>query len=195
LELQWEAAREYLGEITPRTLSDIAILKHGRARRPCAVIGSPIELAETSPKAPRAIHIRAHVLQVLTYPLSLRNWPKANQLLEGDSPPSPDIDIFLDYQPGFTVLDGKQLDRPPTAPGLSGGGIWDHGYSLTSRFWKPSEIRLFGIQSGWQKERGYLRGVQIVHWLRIVHAHYPETRAELEESFKDVDWRPTASIA
>jgi len=66
--------------------------------------------------------------------------------------------------------------------GYSGGGIWDQHFS-TEGVWTPGKATLFGMQSSWSESERYVRGVQIAHWLRLIHQHYPELQTQLEQQF------------
>ncbi len=98
------------------------------------------------------------------------------------------IDIILDYPAGDSAT--KRLDKEgpfalPDPSGMSGGGLWDQGFE-TQLIWKPEGASLMGIQSAWHPKERYVRAVQIIHWLRLVHQHYPDLRNILEERFPEL---------
>jgi hypothetical protein len=95
-------------------------------------------------------------------------------------------DIVVEYSHD-TIDFGRKLDVPPGVPdpfGMSGGGIWQRTVAVPAdEIWTAEGLCLFGIQSSWLDKKGYLKAVQIIHWLKLVADEYPELRAELQERF------------
>ena len=105
-----------------------------------------------------------------------------------DPPADPLFDIILDYPPGkdtTRLLDTSAPVALPDPQGMSGGGLWDQGFSGNT-LWHPEDASLIGVQSSWHPESRYVRVVQIVHWLRLVHEHYPDLRLTLEKLFPEM---------
>ena len=71
--------------------------------------------------------------------------------------------------------------------GMSGGGVWQ-GTQQDGELWSPEGLRLVGIQSSWYAPGKYIRAVQIIHWLKLVHSNLPELRDTIESHFSDVDF-------
>lgn len=107
-------------------------------------------------------------------------WPE----VPPDSWPSDaETDVFLDYPDDDSLVnEGYWPIDLPDPSGMSGGGIWDEGHGLDP-IWSPESVKLFAIQSGWYEKKRYVRGVQIIHWLRLIHEHYRDLRPLLEEQF------------
>jgi hypothetical protein len=152
----------------------------GRSDRLSSLIGAPSQLVEPEQsgqaKGFKAVVISYNSTATLpTEPLWAKVAPAADK----------DLDIILDYPAGndsTTRLDTNQKYKLPDPSGMSGGGLWDQGFGR-GKMWSPEHAFLYGIQSAWHETERYVRAVQIVHWFRLVHQHYPDLHGVLEAKF------------
>ena len=97
-----------------------------------------------------------------------------------------DVHIVVEFSRDV-VSYGSELPVPdgmPDPPGMSGGGIWQRPEATKDdEIWTPSDLCLFGIQSSWLYKLGYLKAIQIIHWLKLIADEYPELGRELESRF------------
>ncbi|GIW78775.1 MAG: hypothetical protein KatS3mg105_0582 [Gemmatales bacterium] len=167
-------------------LSRIRIVGIGRTRRSLSLLGSPIEYAKIEKnRCPRGL--TAVLISYSTVALDKSEWKKYTIC----PPPDPTTDIILEYPAGTdqTVhLDTGNPVELPDPSGMSGGGLWDHGFGVNglNLLWCPDNAFLFGIQSAWHPTERYIRGVQIIHWLRLVNDNYPELRGLLSQQFPEL---------
>ncbi len=92
-------------------------------------------------------------------------------------------DIFIprpidDDSKNLRSMQSARLSKPY---GMSGGGYWQS--EQCTHVWSPDGYRLIGIQSGWWSKGRYLRGTQIIHWLRLLWRQDPSLRSTLEVAF------------
>jgi hypothetical protein len=181
LELGTTAETEHLkGEACP--LGRIAVQGIGRPLRAIMLIGNPGEYVKREDYANSAGNDQARssliplMIGYYTIPLMESEWPNAPD-------PDPNSDIFLDYPdtPAEQMEGGESL-MLPNPKGMSGGGVWDQGFE-DGVLWTKEAAKLIGIQSRWNKNLRYVRAVQIIHWLRLIHENYPDVRLILERSF------------
>jgi hypothetical protein len=125
---------------------------------------------------------RVHGLGYGCEPIEPSRWP-AISAADGSFDESRDIVVEFSRD---TVDFGRKLDVPPGMPdpfGMSGGGLWQRNVAVRDdELWTADGLSLFGIQSTWL-HRGYLKAVQIAHWLKLVADEYRELRGELHERF------------
>jgi hypothetical protein len=85
------------------------------------------------------------------------------------------------------VSQNNSLPVPPGTPnpkGMSGGGLWQRPEPTPDdAIWTPSDLCLIGIQSDWLERAGYLRSIQVIHWVKLVAEHFSDVRDELESRF------------
>jgi hypothetical protein len=111
-----------------------------------------------------------------------KKWPRV------DPSADPQFDIMLEYPSGIDKTRRLDTNSPTALPdpeGMSGGGLWDRGFAGKT-LWNPADAFLIGVQTAWLPESRYVRAVQIVHWLRLVHQHYPDLRHTLKEQFPEL---------
>jgi len=162
------------------TIDRIEVAGAGRNNRLVSLIGAPAQLVKPE-KIGQAEGFKAMVISYCSHPLdpSDPTWAKV------EPPADVNIDIVLDYPAGqdqTTRLDTNEKYALPEPGGMSGGGLWDQGFG-THDVWSPTHAFLFGIQSAWHEGKRYVRAVQIIHWLRLIHQHYPDLRTNLEARF------------
>ena len=167
----------------PCGLAQLKTEGYGRTNRLVALIGSPQEyLSEETRGAARGF--KAVVISYNSVPLTRSEWPS----ILANPPFDENNDILMDYPSGSqntTRLDTAQPIELPHPGGMSGGGLWDQGFN-GQEIWSPNGVFLFGIQSRWNPDRRYIRAVQIKHWLRLVHQHYPDLRQEIDSAFPEL---------
>jgi len=166
------------------TIDRIAIQGVGRPSRPILLIGGPGEWAKviqrsdpsSSEKNSNSIFIPT-LISYLTVPLQKQEWPTAT--LNTD----PLINILLPYPetPASEFESGKSINLP-NPQGMSGGGLWDQGFE-EGLIWSNESSKLFGIFTEWNEPHRYACAVQIIHWLRLIHSHYPDLRPILDGQF------------
>lgn len=161
------------------TLDRIGVLGCGREGHPILLVGNPVALGKFTPETDQAPeHWQIANIFYLTKPLMHPDWPTAIA-----EPGDPNVDVFLEYPEGDAkdMLTGKAMPLPHPG-GMSGGGIWDQGF-FKGEMWSPDAARLFAIQAGWYARSRFVRGIQIIHWLRLIHRDYPDLRSLLESRF------------
>ncbi len=97
------------------------------------------------------------------------------------------IHAVVDFSYDVVNWNVKQLPVPDGMPdpfGLSGGGLWQRTIPIKDdELWKPDDLWLFGIQSSWLRQAGFLIAIQIIHWLKLVADEYSELRSDLQDRF------------
>jgi hypothetical protein len=149
--------------------------------RLATLMGTPFESVKMFPGGAKGI--KAMVAGYASSPIDVAKWPNINSR----EPLDRTVDILMrypDHSPDIRDEAGIQTDLPDPH-GMSGGGLWDHGLE-TSHVWSVDDSRLAGIQSAWFNRRGYVRVVRVMHWLALVHQHYPTIRPELESQFPEL---------
>lgn len=178
LELDPDNATNYL-ECQPCPIERIRTLGPGREQQPVALVGTPNEFVNHG-KGPTPKRMIPVVKPFLTESVKFEDWPDVTPT---NSLPKADIDVFLEFpREGVAELVTNVPLVFETAKGYSGGGVWDLGFESKS-LWQPTEVSLFGIQSKWDPTRRYLRAVQVIHWLRLVHDDYPDLQPVLKKLF------------
>ncbi len=182
VELDFATFRQHSTK-QPCAIDRLRIRGTGRQDYPVTLIGTPGELMQSrrDGKLTLADVIGASWNCTTEAPTGAV-WPKV------DPPANPLFDIILDYPSGNDTARRLETNTPTTLPdpeGMSGGGLWDQGFGENA-LWKPEDAFLIGVQTSWHANRRYIRAVQIVHWLRLVHQHYPDLRPTLEERFPEL---------
>jgi hypothetical protein len=180
LELGADAGGDHLRE-SACPLEPLAVVGVGRPKRPTLLVGSPKEyLKKKQVGEPGAIGLEPVMIGYLAVPVQVSEWPDDLEL-------DPSRHIVLEYP--YTL--GQRLDSGasimlPHPEGMSGGGIWDCGFE-DDVFWTKQSAKLIGIQSGWCAEAPRISyAIQIIHWLRLVHDHYPDLRPALTRHFPEL---------
>lgn len=68
--------------------------------------------------------------------------------------------------------------RPPPPHGMSGGGVWLARESLKGGIWQPAAL-LVALQVSWKKSEGWMRGILIGEWLKLVERNYPDLKENI----------------
>ncbi len=182
LELSPEAAQGYT-DFEALSLDRVRIREAGRRGKLIMLIGYPATESKPSRDDLGRMLLPAPSVAYGTAAFMLDEWPPVPPQ---DPPADQAIDLFLDYPSSGTT--DVSTGAPRTLPhpgGTSGGGYWDLGIQ-PNELWSSAEAVLFGIQSSWREGQRFLRGVQIIHWLRLIHDHYLEFRSELEERYPEL---------
>jgi hypothetical protein len=117
-----------------------------------------------------------------TYPnavLAVDEWPAVPK---DAVPPKRSVDLFIPYDvtEEMIVIRPVRGNRLPNPKGASGGGIWQGVGPLKGAVWHVDKVKLVAIQSSWDEQRKYIRGVQIKQWVRLIERDYPDLRPRLE---------------
>jgi hypothetical protein len=118
-------------------------------------------------------------------PIKPENWPNVSS---ADPASDKAVDIFLPYDPEKEMWyyeENEGDDNLPEPRGLSGGGLWQ-GSQTKVELWNAEGVQFFGIQSRWNEEEKYVRGCQIIHWLRLLHEHCSDLRPALVAAFPEL---------
>lgn len=163
---------------SPIELDRICDSGPGQAGRIAFLYGNPFALVErfVNHKAKQRI-IGIHSFTYPNATLAYDEWPTVPRDAEA---PRKSVDLFIPYDvTEDMIVDRGHGTRLPNPRGASGGGIWQGIGPINDGLWHAEKIKLIAIQSNWDEERKYIRGVQIKHWLRLVEEDYPDLRKEL----------------
>jgi hypothetical protein len=186
LEIE-ESALEWLGKQF-LTFEQLADMGEGNPKRFTALTGFPGQTVgdpvKTGQVVPAYISIGLLPIARADYPTEVEPVP------EGDAPPDPARDVFLNYREEDTRrLDTYEKILLPDVKGMSGGGYYDYGKFEEGTLWQPSHLRLYAIQSTWnsREQNSYVRATQIAYWAKLVARHYPELADLIRGSMPRVD--------
>jgi hypothetical protein len=182
LELAPAVAPEYL-DARSVAIEQVADLRTGRPERPIAFVGA---VREHMPDATKTRVVGTPIEGFATTVIPEQEWDELKPFPSAEGEADSDVDVFLDFEQGSfrrgLIHDGD----PATSPsGMSGGGYWDCQCDCGG-VWSPERARLFAIQSSWDSKRTenrYVRGVQVIHWLRLIHHEYQDLRDFLSDRF------------
>ncbi len=164
----------------PCGVDRIHICGPGRSDRLACLIGLPNVLKEKHKDSTgEVVGVTSRFFGYNSFPFK-----DTNEIWEQTQPASDrDIDILLDYPKNdITRVDTGQPYSLPDPYGMSGGGLWDHGFD-PDKLWSCDHAILIGVQSHWNENKRYVRAVQIIYWLRLVYSRYPDLRHILESKF------------
>ncbi|MFL6544501.1 MAG: hypothetical protein ACJ8LM_04865, partial [Candidatus Udaeobacter sp.] len=119
----------------------------------------------------------------------LAAWPSLSFATK-DKDPSIHVLAFYEREDNIDwQVDYVQSSATPDPRGMSGGGYWQRPRFLAdSEVWLPDQLCLFAIQSAWFEKKSFLKGTQIIHWLKLVADSYPdELHSELHRRFPRLD--------
>ncbi len=160
IELHPEAARRSRLEFL--ALSQIARGRAPKRDAACFVQGFPSAMVTVRDDA--TVDVDPSPMGFLTRPIAASARGARHQ---------PGIDFAVEY----AAHDGGAARALPNAPGLSGGGMWRVTLG-------PERARLVAITRTWFSGRRELCGTAIEHWLRLVHADFPDLRRHLDEALE-----------
>ena len=85
-------------------------------------------------------------------------------------------EILLEY-PLENMDINENSVHVPRPEGMSGCGIWRlNDPSQPLYLWRPSQVKLVGIEHSWRKHHRYLVGTSVRHAVQLILKHYPELR-------------------
>ena len=165
------------------------------AGRQAYLFGFPFDLVEkVKNRAKQEIEIGVSSISYPSPMLAFEEWPKVAADVAADvQAPRRNIDVFMKYDASqemrlVGVKTRKIHNRLPSPKGASGGGIWQgtgprkwHVSGPRKTIWHVGKVKLIAIQSAWDKDRKYIRGVQIRHWIELIARDYPDLRKQLSE--------------
>jgi hypothetical protein len=165
LELTPQIVRELLPSKTFLPLRNIDIRDPFLARSWYMTVGYPYEVNMSDHDR------RSHTSTLFAY----ASWPYHG---ERGVPPRfrPDFDILVHYMRNdSTEGDEAVLAYVPKPSGVSGCGMWRLAAADKHiENWNADDIRLVGIQHSWHSGIETLRGVRVIHPLRMLAASLPE---------------------
>jgi hypothetical protein len=142
----------------------------------CILYGYPTELTNKE-----LLTINGIAVQPISYVTSTIPTTK----IKGAEPPAnKDNDIFLDYPEDAEILNRGIERKIPSAPGMSGGGIWSITESSKESIWTPESYKLIAIDRSWHPSTRWVRGTLIQHWLRLIKDNYPKLANQISELLK-----------
>jgi hypothetical protein len=166
-------------------LDQISVRGPGHPDCRCLLFGFPSEMTRSEQADPSQPHIAFRPMCYSNAPIQPENWPVE---FRADPTSDPAVDIFLPYDPEKEMWYSEEergKDNLIDPRGASGGGLWQ-GSSTKVELWNPKEVHLFGIQSRGNEKEKYVRGCQIIHWLRLLHEHYSDLRPALVAAFPEL---------
>jgi hypothetical protein len=166
-------------------LDRISVRGPGHPERRCLLFGYPSEMMQAEQAAPSQHPRTFRPMCYSNPPIMPENWPNVSS---ADPSPGKLVDIFLPYDPEKEVWyddENQGNDSLPEPRGAMGAGLWQ-GSSTKVEHWNAGEVQLFGIQSRWNDKEKYVRGCQIVHWLRLVRDNYDDLRPTLINAFPEL---------
>ncbi len=177
LELDRQSVTEFLPQHICCELSNLWPCGWGRANRAITICGTPVQFTEGQGTVD--VPLNAVNIAFTTAPLTPSEFPTTP---DGDRDADPATDIFFEYPTEGQRSDEGipiSLDSPE---GFSGGGIWDQGFAR-GELWSPANAKLIGVQSSWHAGQRYSRGIQIIHWLRLLWSADETCRPQTEAAF------------
>jgi hypothetical protein len=104
-----------------------------------------------------------------------------------------DARYVFDYPEKLLHLDGDSGSMSPrdgykSPDGFSGGGVWAmRDVSKVQGIIQPSNmLRLFAIDFAWRSGSRQVLCTPIKFWVRLIHNHYPDLHAVIEEQFPEI---------
>ena len=166
-------------------LEQISVRGPGHPECRCLLFGQTSQRIRTEPTDSSQRHLTFRPMCYSNAPVKPEEWPKASS---ADPAFDRGVDIFLPFDPEEETWHYEENEGDGNLPeprGLSGGGLWQ-GSQTKVELWNAEGVQLFGIQSRWNEEEKYVRGCQIIHWLRLLHEQYPDLRAALVAAYPEV---------
>lgn len=170
--------------VEPLPLSRVADMRNGDSSSPARILGYPAEWIKTV-KTTAGVRTGCLAQSLGSFPVNPAHWPAISQETNN---PETDRDIVLHFDRNSEFFDYTPELRlpkmPPDPHGMSGGGIWQpRAHLRDGEIWHPERSHLIGIQYDWPTFGRFLRGVQIIHWLRLVADTFPELSDSLNSRF------------
>jgi hypothetical protein len=184
LELDPAAALPILGK-EAIALDQISLRGPGHPECRCLAFGYPYDMIRTEGSDPSQLHLTLRPMCYSNAPIKPENWPNVSL---ADPASDQAVDIFLPYDPEEEVWyyeENERHDKLPEPRVASGGGLWQ-GSATKVELWNAEGVQLVGIQVRWNEKEKYVRGCQIIHWLRLLHEHYSDLRPALLAAFPEL---------
>ena len=166
-------------------LDQISLRGPGHPECRCLLFGYSSEMMQTEQTDPSQLHLTFRPMCYSNAPIKPENWPNVSS---ADPASDQTVDIFLPYDPEKEMWyyeENEGDDNLPEPRGATGGGLWQG--SLTKvELWNAEGVQLIGIQSRWNEKEKYVRGWQIIHWLRLLHEHYSDLKPALVAAFPEL---------
>ncbi len=169
----------------PIELARLSTKRGGTAGRVAFLFGYPSVWAKpVISRRRRTATIPLRSIFFANFLLARDEWPDIPQ---GDCPSNWLVDVFMAYPDDEMVVTTDESEtripqvignKLPSPNGTSGGGIWQ-GTPRRDGLWSAESVKLVAVQSSWLPRQRYTRGVQVHHWLRLIHDEYPDLRDEL----------------
>lgn len=181
LEVEPKAFGAYYSEKQPCRAE--RLLPSGTPKDPALVLlaGSVAETVKvTTHKGSQAIVPQIEAFATQTIPRS--RWPRV--------PPASRrsdryADVFIEYPPTGIRLDSLAATKTWNPMGFSGGGIW-YVEQRARGTWTPELAKLVAIQASYCANQQYLRGTQIVAWLRLICSECKDLKKRLMRRFPEI---------
>ncbi|MGD0896978.1 MAG: hypothetical protein ABR915_04020 [Thermoguttaceae bacterium] len=166
-------------------LDRISLRGPGHPECRCLLFGYSSERIRTEQTDPSQLHLTFRPVCYSNAPIKPENWPGVSS---ADPASDQAVDIFLPYDPEeetWQYEENEGDDNLPEPRGAGGGGLWQ-GSTTKVELWNAEGVQLLGIQSRWNEKEKYVRGCQIIHWLRLLHEHYSALRPALVAAFPEL---------
>jgi hypothetical protein len=166
-------------------LAQISLRGPGHPEGRCLLFGQTSEMVRTEQTDPSQLHLTFRPMCYSNAPVKPEKWPNVSS---ADPASDRGVDVFLPFDPEeetWHYEENEGDDNLPEPRGLCGGGLWQ-GSQTKVELWNAEGVQLFGIQSRWNEEEKYVRGCQIIHWLRLLHENYSDLRPALVAAFPEL---------
>jgi hypothetical protein len=166
-------------------LDHISVRGPGHPECRCLLLGYSSEMIRTEQTDASELHVTLRPVCYSNAPIKSKDWPNVPLT---DPASRQTVDIFLPYDPEEEVWYYEENERHGKVPeprGAGGGGLWQGSVTKTE-LWNPEGVQLIGIQSKWHEKEQYVRGCQIIHWLRLLHEHCSDLRPALVAAFPEL---------
>jgi len=166
-------------------LSQISVRGPGHPNCRCLLSGYSPTTIRTEQTDPSELHLTFRPMCYSNAPIKPENWPHVSS---ADPASDQAVDIFMPYDPEVETWFYEEKEGGENLPeprGGIGGGLWQ-GTLTKVELWNAEAVRLFGIQSRSNEQEKYLRGCQIIQWLRLLHEHYRDLRPALVAAFPEL---------
>jgi len=166
-------------------LAQISLRGPGHPECRCLLFGQTSQMIRTEQADRSQLHLTFRPMCYSNAPIEPQNWPTVSS---ADPASDRGVDIFLRFDPEeetWYYEENERDDNLPEPRGLCGGGLWQ-GSQTKVELWNAEGVQFFGIQSRWNEEEKYVRGCQIIHWLRLLHEHCSDLRPALVAAFPEL---------
>ncbi len=166
-------------------LDHISVRGPGHPECRCLLFGYSSEMIRAERTDPSQLQVTFRPMCYSNAPIKPENWPNVSS---ADPRSDETVDILLPYDPEKEMWYYEENEGDKNLPeprGATGGGLWQ-GSSTKVENWNAEGVQLIGIQSRWNEKEKYVRGWQIIHWLRLLHKHYRGLKPALVAAFPEL---------